>query len=122
MSFRDQVAADNLNVFMNTAEFADLHDVEYDGVRYSRIPVTLTRLKQSKMAVPATNHADGLRKLSAEVHILLSDLGGIEPEEGTWIRIEDGTALGRPFMRRYNIVTCGNSMGMLTLELEAVED
>lgn len=122
MSFLDQVAADNRSVFSNTAEFAEKRDVEYDGVTYSKIPVTLTRLMQSKMTVPVTEHTDGLRKLSAKAHILLDDLGGIEPEEGTWIRIEDGTALGRPFMRRYMIVTCGNSMGMLTLELEAKED
>lgn len=122
MSFLDQVAADNANVFMNDAEFAAPLDVKYDGVIYAGIPVVLTRLKQSKLPVPVTDRTEGLRKLSATAHFLLSDLGGVKPEEGAWIFIEDGTALGGKFMRRYKVVTSADNMGMLALELEAVAD
>ncbi len=122
MSFLDQVAADNMNVFLNCNEFAEIKTVEYDGVTYPDIPVVLTRLEQSKTPVPVTEHFEGLRTVSSKAHIALSDLNGIQPEEGAWIRIEDGTALGEKFLRRYLIVTSGVAMGMLTLELEAIED
>ena len=127
MSFADMVAADNRNVFLNCDEFAELHTVIYDGVTYdgedhSGIPIVMTRLKQSKTVVPVTDHVEGLRTVSALAHIALEDLNGTEPEEGAWIEISDGQALGRPFMRRYKIVTCGLAMGMLSLELEAKED
>ena len=125
--FRDMVAADNVNVFLNCDEFADRRVVIYDGVRYDGadhdgIPMVLTRLQQSKTPVPVTSHWDGLRTVSARAHFALADLGGVLPHEGEWIRITDGTALGEPYFRRYLIVTSGEAMGMVTLELEAKED
>ena len=127
MSFLDQVAADNRNVFLNCGEFAELHTVKYDGVTYdgadhTGIPVVLTRLQQSKTPVPVDSHWDGLRTVSAKAHFALEDLGGILPDEGEWIRISDGTAVGETYYRRYLIVTSGEAMGMVTLELEAKED
>ena len=120
--FLDMVAADNRNVFLNCDEFAERRTVIYDGVRFDRIPVVLTRLQQSKTPVPVTSHWDGLRTVSARAHIALSDLGGTVPREGEWIRIEDGEAMGEPLLKRYLIVTGGEAMGMVTLELEAKED
>lgn len=121
--FQRMVADDIENVFLNCDEFAERRTVIYDGVRFGRIPVVLTRLQQSKTPVPVTtNHWDGLRTVSARAHIALSDLGGTVPREGEWIRIEDGTAMGEPLLKRYLIVTSGEAMGMVTLELEAKED
>ena len=121
--FHDMVAADIRNVFLNDDEFAERRTVIYDGVNYGRILVVLTKLQQSKTAIPVvTNHLEGLRTVSAKAHIALDDMKGVEPRQDEWIRIEDGTAFGEPFMRRYRIVTAGVAMGMATLELEAVED
>lgn len=127
MSFLDQVAADNANVFLNCGEFAELHTVKYDGVTYdgedhTGIPVVLTRLQQSKTPVPVTSHWDGLRSVKYKVHVALADIGGILPNEGEWISISDGIAVGETYYRRYLIVTSGEAMGMVTLELEANED
>ena len=121
--FREMVEADLHGVFLNCDEFAERRTVIYDGVRFDRIPVVLTRLQQSKTPLPVTtSHWDGLRTVSARAHIALSDLGGTVPREGEWIRIEDGEAMGEPLLKRYLIVTSGEAMGMATLELEAKED
>lgn len=127
MSFLDQVAADNQNVFLNCAEFAELHSVIYDGVTYDGedhkgIPLVLTRLQQSKTPVPVTSHWDGLRSVKYKVHVAIADIGGELPQEGQWISIDDGTALGETYFRRYLIMTSGCAMGMVTMELEAKED
>ena len=42
MSFRDMVAADNLNVFSNTDEFADPRTIRYDGETYNDVPCTIS--------------------------------------------------------------------------------
>lgn len=127
MSFLEQVAADIENVFLNCGEFAEKHTVKYDGVTYdgadhTGIPVVLTRLQQSKTPVPVTSHWDGLRSVKYKVHVKLTDIGGELPQEGQWISIDDGTALGEPYFRRYLIITSGCAMGMVTMELEAKED
>ena len=127
MSFLDQVAADNRNVFLNCDEFAELHTVIYDGVTYDGedprgIPLVLTKLQQSKTPDPVKSHWDGLRTVSAKAFLALEDLGGIEPHNGEWIKISDGIAAGEPYFMRYNIVTSGVAMGIVTLELEANED
>ena len=44
MSFKDQLAADVKNVFLNANEFAETHNVKYDGVLYENIPVVLTKM------------------------------------------------------------------------------
>ena len=44
MSFKDMVAADNTSVFMNLEEFAETHDIRYDGVTYCDVSCTITKL------------------------------------------------------------------------------
>ncbi len=96
MSFKDMVAEDIANVFLNTDEFAETHTVKY--------------------------HAEGIHKVTATAHISLSDLNGVIPKQKQAISIDDGEALGKPFFRRYNILTSDCEMGMLVLELEAFDE
>ena len=58
-AFQDMVAADNKAVFLNSEEFAEVHDVYYDGTNYAQIPVVLTRIKQSSVAVSSSNRMEG---------------------------------------------------------------
>ena len=46
MSFKDMVAADNAKVFMNLDEFAETHDIEYDGETYEEVACVITQLKE----------------------------------------------------------------------------
>lgn len=125
MSFKEMVEADNKSVFTNVCEFAENRVVKYDGEIYAGegegIPVVLSQTKE--MERPAiTGRMEGLHLVSATAHIAQADLGGIVPEQKQDISISDGEALGKPFFRRYRIVTSDCEMGMIVLELEALDE
>lgn len=122
MTFKEMVAADNKSVFLNSMEFADIHNIVYDGRTYSGIPVLLTKVRQSERTILAGDNVDGLFLVTAVAHIALSDMNGVIPEQDQKIQIDDGTALGHPFYRKYRIVTSDCEMGMLVLELEAYDE
>ena len=124
-SFKDMVEADNRAVFTNADEFAEHRVVKYDGVTYAGegegIPVVLSQTKE--MERPAiTGKMEGLHLVSATAHIAQANLGGVVPEQKRDIFISDGEALGKPFFRRYRIVTSDCEMGMLVLELEGYDE
>lgn len=125
MNFREQVHADIGNVFLNSAEFAEIMDVRYDGVHYREIPVVLTKIRQTESQLLAMEHTrlerdnlNGVHVAGAKAHIAEKDLG-IIPEQGQWIFFADGTAAGETFWQKYKIVTSDAEMGMILLELEA---
>lgn len=122
MSFKDMVEEDIANVFLNNDEFAETHTVKYDGEIYEDIPVVLTKAKEMKRPAAVNDHAEGIHKVTATAHISLADLNGVVPEQKQVISINDGEALGKPFFRRYNIVTSDCEMGMVVLELEAYDE
>lgn len=121
MSFKDMVAQDNKNVFLNADEFAEIRTVIYDGEEYPDIPVVLTKTKENER--PAiVGDVQGVHIVAAVAHIAQSDLGGIVPEQKQYINISDGTALGKPFFQKFRIITSDCEMGMLNLELEAYDE
>lgn len=124
MSFKDDVAADISGVFLNTDEFADLHTVTYDDVTYADIPVSLQCIKQKDrpLFVGNADHMRGIHIASATAFIGQDDIGGVVPEMGRYIFIDDGYAAGEPFMQRFRIVTSDVQMGMVVLELEAYDE
>ena len=71
MSFKDMVAEDIANVFLNTDEFAETHTVKYDGAVYENIPIVLTKAKEMKRPVTVNDHAEGIHKVTATAHISL---------------------------------------------------
>ena len=116
------VEADNLGVFLNSNEFADLHTVKYDGETYENIPVLLTKVKEMERPALVDDHLQGIHLVNVTAHIALSNLNGVQPEQKQIISIDDGTALGRPFFQQYRIVTSDCEMGMVVLELEAYDE
>lgn len=121
MSFKEMVAQDNKNVFLNADEFAEMRTVIYDGEEYPDIPIILTKTKENER--PAiVGDVQGVHVVAAIAHIAQSDLGGIIPEQKQHISISDGTALGKPFFRKFTIITSDCEMGMLNLELEAYDE
>lgn len=125
-TFRDMVEADNKAIFLNTGEFAEIHTVEYNGVVYADIPVLLTKIKEKERPVMAVgslvDHMQGVHLVTATAHISLEDLDGVIPEQKQIISINDGEALGKPFMVKYRIATSDCEMGMVNLELEAFDE
>ena len=122
-AFKDMVASDNLAVFLNDGEFADRRTVRYDGAVYADIPIVLSGIKQSDrpVMVSSGDHGQGLYLASAVLHCALSDLGGNQPEKGMRIQINDEEG-GGGFYREYYVTASDCEMGMLRVELEAIDE
>lgn len=121
MDFKAMVQADNA-VFLNVTEFADTHTVRYDGDVFENISVVLEQLKESDRTVISTDHSEGIYKVSAKAYIAQKDMGGVFPERGRIIEIDNGEALGAAFYDRYRIATSSVEMGMIVLELERYDE
>ena len=126
MSFKDMVAADNKNVFLNTSDFGEIRTVKYDGETYEDIPVLLTEQKQSakRSMVLQSRQKDNTQGLYLVTNVLqcaISDLGGVQPEKGQRIKINDEEG-GSGFFYEYYVATSSVAMGMLRVELEAIDD
>ena len=117
MSFKDMVAKDNLNVFLNDSEFAEKHDIVYDGVTYPNVKCVITQLKEQDRSTTMRDHAQGLYRVSAVMHCALTDLDNIVPEKGGKIKVSDGA-----FLRTFYVGQSGCEMGMIRLEMEAVDE
>ncbi|MCC8080168.1 MAG: hypothetical protein LIO57_08995 [Oscillospiraceae bacterium] len=125
MSFKDAVAADISAVFLNTEEFAERRTVIYDGETYEDIPVVLSGRKEQERKVLSFNtsskdRGEGIYKVTHTLHCALGDLGGNQPEKGMRIAINDEE--GGDFFRRFYVVSSLEEMGMLHIELEALEE
>lgn len=117
MSFKDMVEADNLSVFLNPDEFGEERDIKYDGVTYAAVPCVMTKLKEKDRNTTMSDHAQGIYRVSATFHCRLADIGDVKPEKGGEIFISDDG-----FMWRYFVGESGCSMGMVRLELEALDE
>ena len=121
MSFKDMVAADIHNVFLNPGEFVEIRTVEYDGERYKDIPIALSGPKESEWQQTVDDYTEGLYLVSAVLHCALSDLDGNQPEKGHRIRINNEKG-GSGFFREYYVASSVCRMGMLRIGLEAIDE
>lgn len=117
MSFRDMVSADNTGVFLDTDFFADEHTIQYDGETYENVKCVITQLREQDRSTTMRDHAQGIYLVTAIVHFNVADLNGIVPEKGGKIFISDGG-----FMKQYLVAQSGCDMGMVRLELEALDE
>ncbi len=122
MSFKDMVASDNFSVFLNADEFAEELNVIYDGTTYTAIPIVLTGLKEQDKAqgVRQGDHSQGIYLVTSVLHCALSDLGNVQPEKGTKIKIQsepDST-----FYREFYVAQSVVEMGMIRAELEEIDE
>lgn len=121
MSFKEMVHEDIKNVFLNTDEFAEIRTVEYDGVSYEDIPVVLTDEAEQGRQQNVSDHVQGLYLLTAVLYCALEDLGGIQPEKGRPIQINDEEG-GGGFFQKFYVAASSCEMGMLRVELEAIDE
>lgn len=119
--FKDMVARDNQAVFLNLDEFAERRTVIYDGVTYADISIVLSGLKEKDRHQLMSDHAQGLYLVSSVLHCDLSDLGGAQPEKGQRIKINDQEG-GGGFFREFYVASSVCEMGMLRVELEAMDE
>ena len=120
-NFKEMVAVDNHNVFLNLNEFADRRTVCYDKITYQDIPVVLTGLKEQDRRQLVSDHAQGLYLVTSVLHCALSDLGGNQPEKGMRIKINDQEG-GGGFFQEFYVASSVCEMGMLRVELEAIDE
>ena len=117
MSFKDMVEAENLSVFLDLDFFGEEHDIRYDGETYAKVPCVISQLKEKDRSTTMSDHAQGIYRVSAVLHCRLADIGNVLPEKGGKIHISDDA-----FMRRYFVAQAGCDMGMVRLELEALDE
>ena len=115
--FKDMVDADNKRVFINVSDFAERHTVIYDDVTYEDIPIVLTGIEEKDRRQLVSDHVQGLFLVTSVLHCAASDLGGVVPEKGTRIKISDGD-----FFREFYVGSSVNEMGMIRVELEAIDE
>lgn len=123
-AFKDMVARDIHNVFLNVSEFAENRTIRYYDTHgqkreYADIPVVLEGPVQEKRDRLTDDHVIGLHMVTAVLYCAQSDLGGVLPEQGTALEIN--TREGGTFFQKYFIVAAVSHMGMLHIELEAVK-
>lgn len=119
--FKDMVAADNQSVFLNLGEFAEKRTIKYDGEVYEDIPIVLTGMKEKDRRQLMRDHAQGLYLVSSVLHCAMSVLGGKQPEKGTRIKINDREG-GGGFFREFYVAASVCEIGMLRVELEAIDE
>lgn len=117
MGFKEMVAADNVHVFMNENTFAEQHDVWYEGETYKEISCVITQLKEKDRTTTMRDHAQGIYLVTSIFHCPAESLGGNVPEKGSKIKISDGH-----FMREFYVAQSGCDLGMIRLELEALDE
>lgn len=115
--FKNMVQADIKNVFLNSSEFADLHTIIYDGETYEDVSLVMTGIKESDRPALVGDRVQGLYLVTTVVHVAVSDLGGRVPEKGMKFKINDGD-----FFEEYYVASCNNDLGMLRIELEAIDE
>ncbi len=118
MSFRELVESDNHEIFMNLDELAEERSIRYDGTLYESIPVVLTGAEEQARNRLSHDHAEGLYRVTSILYCPAEALGGCTPEQGRTVEIhENGT-----FFHRYRVERSVCEMGMLEMELEAIDE
>lgn len=118
--FKDMVAADNERTFLNLSEFAEKRTIRYDGKEFVDIPIVLSGMKEKDRRQLSSDHRQGLYLVSSVLHCAKSDLGGLQPEKGQRIKINNREG-GGGFFREFYVASSVCEMGMLRVELEAID-
>lgn len=132
--FKELIEQDN-EVLLNYAEFGEYRTIIYDGVEYPHIKTLVTGDREQKRVQYTGDHLSGLYTDRTKLHCLLKDVGGVQPEKGTLIRVgEPEPDFDDPdynpeehepldiYFREYYIATSVYEEGMLRLHLEATDE
>lgn len=120
-TFKDMVERDIHGVFLDTDFFGENRTVEYDGERYEDIPVVMMEAEEKKRSTMEYDHVQGLYVVTDVLQCAITDLGGKLPEKGQRLSINDQEG-GGGFFREFYVARSTCKMGMLRVELEAVDE
>ncbi|GHV06343.1 hypothetical protein FACS1894217_04840 [Clostridia bacterium] len=113
MTFKEQVARDNAEVFQNNAEFAELMTIKYSGATFEEIPVILDHDIIKDRAKPANDHASGIELYDVRAYINEANLPGVFLRKGKTIEIG---------ANKYRIVRVAFEMGEYILDCELLDE
>lgn len=119
--FQETVARDVHGVFLNVEEFAQIRTIRYDGQEYQDIPIVLSDRTEEARRQLQSDHVQGLYRVSAVLYCARSDLGGNQPEQGARLSVNDREG-GGGYFRSFYVAASGCEMGMLRVELEAMDE
>ena len=114
MDFKGQMLKD-LEIFHNSAEFASMADIWYNGRKYT-LPVIIDHEAFTDRKRLADDHGVGLSQADARAYMSLADLGFL-PKRGAMLEIEEAGAV-----RMYEIVRSSHEDGEIVLDLGAFEE
>ncbi len=118
MSFKNSIAGDIMDVFLNTDEFADEYTISFGGKTYRDVHAVLCGGQETARARShADDHAQGLLKASHTMYCASDALGGLLPRQGAHIRLLDESGLESDF----HILNSTCESGMLKIGLDAIE-
>lgn len=122
-SFRAQLEADCLQVFLNPEEFGETRSVRCDGTVYEDVPVVLAEsgeLERHNTRIMKTDHAQGLYKGKTRLFCRVADLGGRTPEFGATVELESRKKNG--FWIKYTVESAARDEGVADLLLRRVDE
>jgi len=111
MDFKAQIIED-LKVFHNPGEFAEMMNLWYAGNLYT-VPAVLDHLTEADRQQPGGDHSEGIYRTEAMLYISHADIG-IVPQKGREIEIEEAGAVNC-----YTIEKSSYEAGEIVLELGA---
>lgn len=121
MSFKDGMMDDRLKVFLNEEFFGEKRTIIYNGETYEGVTVVLTggngeygRRKRY------ADHSNGLYNVKEILHVRLEDIGGLQPENG--IRLSMNDEEGSDYFEEYYVDKSYLEGGILRVELRAVDE
>lgn len=122
-TFKQCAAADIHSVYLNPNEHGETRTIRYDGVTYTDVVVIESgpvEGKRSSVVQMQHDFGQGLYKRTIVLYVAEKDLGGVKPEQGTMLSMndeEDGT-----FFHKFRVAESGTEMGMFRLKLEEVDE
>lgn len=122
-TFKECAAEDIEKAFLNTDEFAEERTVIYDGVTYKNIPVVEVGPKEGKRSSVVQMQHDfgqGLYKRSVTMYCAEKDLGGVKPEQGSYLSINEKK--GSTFFHKFRVVESTTEAGMFRVKMEEVDE
>lgn len=122
-TFKQCAAVEIEKAFLNPDELAEVRTVIYDGKTFEDIHVIEVGPKEGKRSSAVQMQHDfgqGLYKRSITLHCAEKHLGGVKPEQGTQLYMNDKP--GGKFFHKFRVVESTTEMGMFRIKLEEVDE
>lgn len=120
-TFKDGVLADRQKVFLDYKFFGEKRTIIYNGVTYEDVLCVLSGGHgESGRRMRYADHSQGIYNVSEILHVCLEDVGGVQPEQGVRISINDEE--GSEYFIEYYVGKSSVESGILRVDLTMVDE